>query len=53
MEVIGFTPEEISIIFELLSAILNVGNATLTSFSLPDGTDACRLETNNSKNWIN
>ncbi len=49
MEVIGFTPEEISIILELLSAILNVGNAVLTKCSLPDGTDACQLERNNCK----
>ena len=44
MEVIGFLPDETSSILELLSAILNLGNATFKGYSLPNGTDACELE---------
>lgn len=44
MEVIGFLPDETSSILELLSAILNLGNATFKGYSLPNGTDACTLE---------
>ena len=45
MEVIGFLPDEISAIFELLAAILNIGNVTFEGYSLPNGTDACRMST--------
>lgn len=44
MEVIGFTAEEISGIFELLAAVLNLGNITFKGFALPNGTDACELQ---------
>ena len=43
MEVIGFLPDEISAIFELLAAILNIGNVMFEGYSLPNGTDACRM----------
>ena len=45
MEVIGFLPDEISAIFELLAAILNIGNVTFEGYSLPNGTDACKMST--------
>ena len=44
MEIIGFSPEEISSIFELLAAILNIGNITFDGYSLPDGTTACNMQ---------
>ena len=44
MEVIGFAPEDISSILEMLAAILNLGNVKFTGFSLPNGTDACKVE---------
>jgi len=43
MEVIGFLPDEISAALELLAAILNIGNATFEGYSLPNGTDACKM----------
>lgn len=44
MEIIGFSAEEISAIFELLSGILNLGNVTFEGYSLPNGTNACKLK---------
>ena len=44
MEVIGFAPDEISSMLELLAAILNLGNVTFSSYSLPNSIDACRME---------
>ena len=44
MEVVGFMPEDISSILELLAAILNLGNITFTGLTLPNGTDACKLK---------
>ena len=44
METIGFIPEEISGILELLGAILNLGNATFEGYSLPNGTSACNMK---------
>jgi myosin-1 len=44
MEVIGFTAEEISSVFELLSAILNLGNVSFEGYSLANETQACRLK---------
>ena len=46
MEVIGFTAEEISSVFELLAAILNLGNVTFKGYALPNGTNACEMENN-------
>lgn len=43
MEVIGFLPDEISAALELLAAILNIGNAMFEGYSLPNGTDACKM----------
>ena len=44
MEVIGFVPDEISSMLELLAAILNLGNATFSAYSLPNSIDACKME---------
>ena len=49
MEIIGFIPDEISITLEMLSAILNLGNASLKGVVLPDGTDACEVENTTCK----
>ena len=43
METIGFSSEDLISIFELLSAILNLGNIEFDGYSLPDGTAACNL----------
>ena len=43
MEVVGFSADEISAMLELLAAILNLGNVSFEGYSLPNGTDACRL----------
>ena len=44
MEVIGFQPDEISGMLELLASILNLGNVQFIGSSLPDGTDMCSIE---------
>ena len=44
MEVIGFAPDEISSMLELLAAILNLGNTTFSACSLPNSIDACNME---------
>lgn len=44
MEVTGFTPDEISGIFELMSGILNLGNLQFQGYSLPNSTDASKLK---------
>jgi len=44
MEVTGFTPDEISGVFELLSGLLNLGNIEFKGYSLPNGTDASKLK---------
>lgn len=44
METIGFTPEEISGVLELLAAILNLGNTEFEGHSLPNGTSACEMK---------
>ena len=41
MEIIGFQQEEISGIFQLLAAILKLGNVDFTERPNPDGTDGC------------
>ena len=44
MVVIGFSPEDISCILEMLSAILNLGNAKFKGHTLPNGSNACKLD---------
>ena len=44
MEITGFTPDEISGIFELLSGILNLGNIQFKGYTLPNSTDASKLK---------
>lgn len=44
MEVTGFTPNEISGVFELLSGILNLGNIEFSGYMLPNSTDASKLK---------
>lgn len=44
MEITGFTPDEISGVFELLSGILNLGNIEFKGYALPNGTDASKLK---------
>lgn len=41
---IGFAPDEISCVFELLSGMLNLGNIDFKGYSLPNGTDASKLK---------
>ena len=43
MDILGFTPNEVSGVLELLSGILNLGNFRFSGYSLPNGTDACTL----------
>ena len=40
----GFTPDEISGVFELLSGLLNLGNIEFSGYSLPNGTDASKMK---------
>ena len=43
METVGFSSEDMISVFELLAAILNLGNIDFEAYSLPDGTSACNL----------
>ena len=43
MEIIGFSSEDMTSIFELLAAILNLGNIEFEGYLLPDETSACKL----------
>lgn len=52
MEVTGFTPDEISGVFELLSGILNLGNIEFTGYSLPNSVDASKLKRNDESKLI-
>lgn len=49
MEIIGFNAEEISGIFELLAAVLNLGNITFRGYALPNGTNACEMQNTEGK----
>lgn len=44
MEITGFTPDEISGVFELLSGILNLGNIEFIGYTLPNSIDASKLK---------
>uniref|UniRef100_A0A0B7BA75 Myosin motor domain-containing protein n=1 Tax=Arion vulgaris TaxID=1028688 RepID=A0A0B7BA75_9EUPU len=41
MEIIGFTTEEIQMVFQLLASILNLGNVEFLARPNADGTDGC------------
>jgi myosin I len=43
MEVLGFTREETSAVFQLVAAVLKLGNVQFQHRSNIDGTDGCRL----------
>lgn len=43
METIGFSTDEMISIFELLSAILNLGNIEFQNSQLSDGSNTCNL----------
>jgi len=50
LNVIGFLPEEVSGIFELLAGILNIGNITFTAVQDPrKGFESCQLDKKESK----
>ena len=44
MEVTGFIPDEISGVFELLAAVVNLGNIQFKGYMLPNSTDASKLK---------
>lgn len=52
MEVTGFTPDEISGIFELLSGILNLGNIQFKGYTLPNSTDASKIKRIDESKYI-
>lgn len=43
MEIIGFTHEEIHLVFQLLASILNLGNVDFSEKTNTDGTDGCDI----------
>jgi len=43
MEVLGFTTDEVTALFQLVAAILKLGNVQFQHRSNIDGTDGCRL----------
>jgi len=53
MEITGFTPDEISGVFELLSGILNLGNIEFKGYTLPNSTDASKLKRIDESKYIN
>ncbi|XP_013388317.1 unconventional myosin-Ia-like [Lingula anatina] len=44
MEVIGFSPEEVRGVFELVASVLKLGNVEFVGQSNMDGTDGCQLK---------
>ena len=52
MEITGFTPDEISGIFELMSGILNLGNIQFQGYTLPNSTDASKLKRREESEFI-
>ena len=44
MNIIGFEADEIGAVLELLAAILILGNVTFEGYSLPNGTNACKIK---------
>lgn len=47
---IGFSPDEVSCILELLAAVLNLGNVTFTAIVDPKkGFESCKLDKNECK----
>lgn len=43
MEIIGFTPEDIVSVFQILSAVLKLGNLQFIPRANIDGTEGCAL----------
>ena len=43
MEVIGFTEEEVVLIFQLVSCVLKLGNLQFQHYNNIDGTDGARI----------
>ena len=43
LEVIGFQQEEVVQVFQLVAAVLKLGNLTFLHQSNMDGTDGCKL----------
>jgi myosin-1 len=43
MEIIGFNPEEILSVFQILSAVLKLGNLQFIPRANIDGTEGCSL----------
>lgn len=43
MDILGFKADEVSAIFQLVSAVLKLGNIQFKHHSNIDGTDGCKL----------
>ena len=49
MKIIGFRPEEVTSVFQLVSCVLKLGNIQFQHHNNIDGTDGCRLVNENGK----
>lgn len=49
MEVIGFTSDEVTSLFQLIGSILKLGNIDFSHRSNDDGTDGCDLSNTSGK----
>lgn len=49
MEVIGFTSDEVTSLFQLIGSILKLGNIEFSHRSNDDGTDGCDLSNTSGK----
>ena len=49
MEVIGFSEEEVVLIFQLVSCVLKLGNLQFQHYNNIDGTDGARIANDDGK----
>ena len=49
MSVIGFSPEEVSSTFQLVSTVLKLGNLQFQHYNNMDGTDGARIVNDDGK----
>lgn len=49
IDIVGFSKEEVIAIYQLLSAILNLGNAEVTEVTTSDGTEAAAFTNDHGK----
>lgn len=52
MNVVGFHKDEILAVYQLLSAILNLGNAKMSEFTTSDGTEAVTVTNEHGRYWL-